>query len=398
MSKKDNNIYKIKLFGRDYEMKVGERVDVQLPIKMKVVDKENFRLHMIASTQTPDRHGDTVIQSGVQIDNFLDNPVILNSHNYGDVTEVIARGENVETKGKGEKSRLEMDWVFAVNENPKAKITFDLYAGKFLNASSIGFIPLEFKKEKDGTVDWFTITKWELLEVSAVSVPANARALAKRKGINVDEYEDDEEEEKTILKKKVFNSETEEEYCCECGVLLTKENYKEFPIAVNIVECVCTDCFEKLTKEIDEEEEEEAPEEEIEAKEEEGDDHVLTEEDIKENPELTDAGLKVGDTVKLPLKKEEEEEIDNPEKAKEDALNDIKEEEVKDEEKVETCPIEGCEVEKQVKEKLDTMLKLVRDTGEILKAETLQEGVRAGVNRLLNKAIREQVRIIKNNK
>ena len=363
MSKKDNNIYKIKLFGRDYEMKVGERVDVQLPIKMKVVDKENFRLHMIASTQTPDRHGDTVIQSGVQIDNFLDNPVILNSHNYGDVTEVIARGENVETKGKGEKSRLEMDWVFAVNENPKAKITFDLYAGKFLNASSIGFIPLEFKKEKDGTVDWFTITKWELLEVSAVSVPANARALAKRKGINVDEYEDDEEEEKTILKKKVFNSETEEEYCCECGVLLTKENYKEFPIAVNIVECVCTDCFEKLTKEIEANKEEE--------------------------PEA----------VKPEEGEEEPEEIDDPEKAKEDALKDIEEEEKEPkEEKVETCPLEGCEAEKQVKEKLDTMLKLVRDTGEILKAETLQEGVRAGVNRLLNKAIREQVRIIKNNK
>jgi len=190
--------YKIKLFGRDYEMKVGERVDVQLPIKMKVVDKDGFRLHMIASTQTPDRHGDTVMQSGVELDNFLANPVILNSHNYGDVTEVIARGENTEVKGKGAKARLEMDWVFAVNENPKAKIAFDLYAGKFLNASSIGFIPLEFKKNQDGTTDWYTILRWELLEVSAVSVPANARALAKRKGIDVDGYYENEEEEDDI--------------------------------------------------------------------------------------------------------------------------------------------------------------------------------------------------------
>ncbi|MFA5750605.1 MAG: HK97 family phage prohead protease, partial [Candidatus Shapirobacteria bacterium] len=102
-----------------------------------------------------------------------------------------------EIVGKGKRSKLEQDWEFAVNENPKAKIIFDLYAGEFLRASSVGFIPRKFKENQDGTRDWFTIEEAELLEVSAVSVPANAMALAKSKGINIDALElayDDEPE------------------------------------------------------------------------------------------------------------------------------------------------------------------------------------------------------------
>jgi hypothetical protein len=203
--------YKLKLFGRDYQMKVGEKAEVHLPIKVKSIDKENFKLHMVASTQDVDRHGDVLIQSGVELENFLLNPVILNSHRYGDIVDVIARAENTEVKGKGKKSRLEMDWIFAVKENPKAQIAFDLYAGKFLNASSVGLIPREFKKNQDGTTDWFTITKWELLETSAVSVPANARALAKQKGIKIEEYEEEEKEEEGDEEEEELEEYKEEE-------------------------------------------------------------------------------------------------------------------------------------------------------------------------------------------
>ena len=43
-----------------------------------------------------------------------------------------------------------------------------------LNAVSVGFIPLEWTETKDG----YDITKWELLEFSAVAVPANQDAIA----------------------------------------------------------------------------------------------------------------------------------------------------------------------------------------------------------------------------
>jgi len=264
-----------------------------LNVKVKSVDEETSTLEAVFSTEDEDRHGDIVRQNW-DLKQFKKNPVILNSHNYWSATDVVGKCIKIGVKN----GQLEGTIKFAVEENPIAKIIFDLYKGGFLNAFSVGFIPKEFSDKGE-------ILKSELLEISAVSVPANAYALAKSAGINL---------------KPLFKDITD--------VLERDKDVEE---------------------EIDEEEEEETPEEK--------------------------------------------------EEAKKDAEKDIKEEEKKEEEeKVEICPLEGCDAEKQVKEKLDTMLKLVRDTGEILKAETLQEGVRAGVNRLLNKAIREQVRIIKNNK
>jgi hypothetical protein len=109
-------------------------------------------------------------------------------------------------------------WEFAVDANPKAKIIFDLYAGGFLHASSVGFIPTEFDKQKDGSTDYYTIKQAELLEVSAVSVPANAAAtLAKSIGIDTDELkgaikvlDDDDETEDEVETPEDNKTETVE--------------------------------------------------------------------------------------------------------------------------------------------------------------------------------------------
>ncbi len=171
----------------------GEKAYMNLPVEVKSIDKDMGTLEAIFSTQDVDRHGDIVLQEGWDLVNFKKNPVILNSHNYGDAAEVIGKASNVKIDGK----KLTGKITFAVNENPKAKVIFDLYAGGFLNAFSVGFIPTKFKQNKDGSTDWFTIEEAELLEVSAVSVPANARALAKEKGIDMDvlpEHADEDEE------------------------------------------------------------------------------------------------------------------------------------------------------------------------------------------------------------
>lgn len=160
----------------------GEKAYIQMPVEVKSIDKDLGTLEAIFSTQDVDRHGDVVLQDGWDLSNFKKNPVILNSHNYGDAAEVIGKASQVKIDGK----KLVGKITFAVNENPKAKVIFDLYAGGFLNAFSVGFIPTKFKENKDGTKDWYTIEEAELLEVSAVSVPANARALAKAKGIDID--------------------------------------------------------------------------------------------------------------------------------------------------------------------------------------------------------------------
>jgi HK97 family phage prohead protease len=189
--------------------KLGQRAVIDKLIEVKKADKENFTLEAVFSTQDVDRHGDTVVQSGWDLESFRKNPVILNSHNYGDASEVIGKMVDVEVVGK----KLVGTIKFAVNENPKAKVIFDLYAGGFLSAFSVGFIPKGFKTAKDGTVDWTVIEESELLEVSAVSVPANARALAKQKGIEVDALGEDEptEDEPTDEEPEPLEETTEAE-------------------------------------------------------------------------------------------------------------------------------------------------------------------------------------------
>src|SRR5262249_53216595 len=67
---------------------------------------------------------------------------------------------------------------FAVAETPMARPAYGLYKGGFLNAVPAGFTPLRWK---DGAKDAGYRRKFieqELLEVSAVSIPANPNALA----------------------------------------------------------------------------------------------------------------------------------------------------------------------------------------------------------------------------
>jgi len=180
-------------------LKSGQKSVTSMPVEVKEINKEKYTLTMIASSQNVDRQGDTILQDGWDLKAYKKNPVILNSHNYNDATEVIARATKTWIEGKGKSSKMLQTWEFAVDANPKAKIIFDLYAGGFLHASSVGFIPTEFDKQKDGSTDYYTIKSAELLEVSAVSVPANSEAtLAKGIGVDMDEFKkaiavDDEE-------------------------------------------------------------------------------------------------------------------------------------------------------------------------------------------------------------
>lgn len=141
--------------------------------KASSVNKEKYTVDFVMSTEDQDRHTDIVRQNW-DLKNFKKNPVFINSHNYNDATEVI--GKFIKIKQNKKDKQLEGTVQFAVEENPKAKIIFDLYAEGFLNAVSVGFIPLEFGKS---TEFGYEVLKSELLETSAVSVPANAMALAK---------------------------------------------------------------------------------------------------------------------------------------------------------------------------------------------------------------------------
>ena len=74
---------------------------------------------------------------------------------------------------------------FATEVNPVARIAYGLYKGGFLNAVSVGFIPLRWEdggassaSAQSATAPRRRYLEQELLEVSAVAIPANPDALA----------------------------------------------------------------------------------------------------------------------------------------------------------------------------------------------------------------------------
>jgi phage head maturation protease len=75
---------------------------------------------------------------------------------------------------------------FATDVNPIARIAHGLYKGGFLNAVSVGFIPLRWEDTPTGGTNSASpkseccrrYLEQELLEVSAVAIPANPDALA----------------------------------------------------------------------------------------------------------------------------------------------------------------------------------------------------------------------------
>jgi HK97 family phage prohead protease len=143
--------------------------------------QEEELYEFIASTASVDRQGDSIDQSGWELDNYLKNPVILFAHNYSELP--IAKAVEVVNAG----SSLIIKIQFASEEaNPKAQQIKKLVDEGILNTTSVGFI----QKERNGNI----ITRAELLEVSIVPVPANQDALRLAyKGLDADIVKDIED-------------------------------------------------------------------------------------------------------------------------------------------------------------------------------------------------------------
>lgn len=142
-------------------------------------DETDRRIRMTASTGAVDRHRDTIDPKGWELGDYAKNPVVLFAHNYWSVP--IAKA--VETRKSDE--ALEQVWEFAPKDVlPFAEMVLQLYRGRFMNASSVGFLPLKwvFDEERRG----YDIIEAELLEVSAVPVPANQEALQNAKDAGLD--------------------------------------------------------------------------------------------------------------------------------------------------------------------------------------------------------------------
>lgn len=132
------------------------------------------------SKEVVDRDGDILRAGGVDFTNYMKNPVFLSFHNsrefpLGKVTKFWV--EENEVKAIVYFPTLDELSSDPNNASEKAKLCdfcYHCYKTGMLNAVSVGFIPLEYKETQTGN----DIIKWELLEFSAVAVPANQDAIA----------------------------------------------------------------------------------------------------------------------------------------------------------------------------------------------------------------------------
>lgn len=136
---------------------------------VKATPAEGRIIDFIGSNASIDRDNEVLTADGWEIDSYRKNPVFLWAHNYSELP--IGKAVNVEATPEGLKFSID----FAPRETYEfADTVYKLYKGGYLNAVSVGFIGKKSQRDGDGPRK---IVLKELLELSAVPVPANAEAL-----------------------------------------------------------------------------------------------------------------------------------------------------------------------------------------------------------------------------
>jgi len=143
--------------------------------EIKIEDAALGRVSAIVSTEDMDRDGDIIRQNGWNLDNFADHPMLIASHRYDDLTAQLGTWDDMEVKGK---QLIGVARYYVGEGNATADWAYNL-AQKGDAAFSVGFIPDMTKAERlgKGSDGGFEFRGQELLEVSQVTVPSNARAL-----------------------------------------------------------------------------------------------------------------------------------------------------------------------------------------------------------------------------
>lgn len=175
--------------------KSGERPERSAPVRhmlgiedVQKVDGDKREFVFTISTDSIDRQGDRIHQGGWDFGPYLKNPVVLWGHDYRQLP--VGRAVSLWVEGNKAKARVE----FAPEAvNPMAEKVYQAYKSGFMSAVSVGFIPREWKwaegPDRQYGIDFL---KQELLEFSAVTVPANAEALLEARGLSVAAADDAE--------------------------------------------------------------------------------------------------------------------------------------------------------------------------------------------------------------
>ena len=147
--------------------------------KVSEIDGEERTVTAVISSDAIDRDSEVILPKGVDFEKFEKNAVVLWSHNSS--MPPIGKALWIKRQGKKIIARVQ----FATSD--LAEEVWQLFKGGFLKAFSIGFMPTEtgraptpaeIKKRPELAEARRIFPAVELLEFSAVAVPANPEALA----------------------------------------------------------------------------------------------------------------------------------------------------------------------------------------------------------------------------
>jgi HK97 family phage prohead protease len=132
----------------------------------------------VMSTESVDRHGDIIVQSGLDIEKFMENPVALLNHRgdspiglWSDVKRVTGKPRRTEGKMT----------LLPEGSDPNADRAAAHISFGTMKTASIGFRPKSVEAIRGDAGEWlgYKILEGELLECSLVTIPAQAEAIAK---------------------------------------------------------------------------------------------------------------------------------------------------------------------------------------------------------------------------
>lgn len=130
-------------------------------------------MRFVASTEDVARDGMIIEAAAWQLDNYRRNPVVLWAHDYLGQHAPIGRADAFV-----EDNRLLADITFDQND-PFAVSIERKYRDGFLSAVSVGWRTLEAAPSQNPKV-WQIIKRADLMDISAVPVPSDPKALKER--------------------------------------------------------------------------------------------------------------------------------------------------------------------------------------------------------------------------
>jgi hypothetical protein len=133
---------------------------------------------------TPDRSGDIVVASGIDLTDYNHNKIVLFQHGR-DIrlgNRPIGKAHDLEIK----RNKIDAEWEWDI-EDPEVALLKHKWDADFLKGVSIGFIPKKVEEipmsDEEKKDRWFPPLKFlesSLLEFSVVSIPMHQNALKKR--------------------------------------------------------------------------------------------------------------------------------------------------------------------------------------------------------------------------